>query len=49
MAQKQPTDVDDDEVLDSLTIGRRIRQLRVDRGLTLDALATYHASRPIPA
>lgn len=31
---------DDEEVLDSLTIGRRIRQLRTDRGMTLEALAT---------
>lgn len=31
---------DDEEVLDSLTIGRRIRQLRSDRGMTLDDLAT---------
>src|SRR4051812_30064621 len=31
---------DDEEVLDSLTIGRRIRQLRTDRGMTLDDLAT---------
>ena len=30
---------DDEEVLDSLTIGRRIRQLRTDRGMTLDDLA----------
>lgn len=30
----------DEEVLDSLTIGRRIRQLRVDRGLTLDDLGS---------
>lgn len=29
---------DADEVLDSLTIGRRIRQLRTDRGMTLDDL-----------
>lgn len=28
----------DDDLLDSLTIGRRIRQLRSDRGLTLDEL-----------
>ena len=28
------------EVLDSLTIGRRIRQLRSDRGMTLEQLAT---------
>ena len=33
-------DLDDEEVLDSLTIGRRIRQLRTDRGMTLDDLAT---------
>ena len=30
---------DDEEVLDSLTIGRRIRQLRTDRGMTLEDLA----------
>jgi predicted transcriptional regulator/DNA-binding Xre family transcriptional regulator len=30
----------DEDVLDSLTIGRRIRQLRLERGMTLDALAT---------
>ena len=30
----------DDDVLDSLTVGRRIRQLRTDRGLTLDDLGT---------
>jgi predicted transcriptional regulator/DNA-binding XRE family transcriptional regulator len=29
---------EDEEMLDSLTIGRRIRQLRSDRGLTLDEL-----------
>ena len=29
----------DEEVLDSLTVGRRIRQLRLDRGMTLEALA----------
>jgi predicted transcriptional regulator/DNA-binding XRE family transcriptional regulator len=29
----------DDEEVDSLTIGRRIRQLRTDRGMTLDDLA----------
>ena len=28
----------DEEMLDSLTVGRRIRQLRTDRGLTLDDL-----------
>ncbi|CAN5382167.1 acetate metabolism transcriptional regulator RamB [soil metagenome] len=31
--------LDDEDVLDSLTIGRRIRQLRSDRGMTLDDLA----------
>ncbi|RQP12954.1 MAG: XRE family transcriptional regulator [Microbacteriaceae bacterium] len=31
---------DDEDVLDSLTIGRRIRQLRLDRGMTLEALAS---------
>src|SRR6478735_4160571 len=29
----------DDEEVDSLTIGRRIRQLRSERGMTLDELA----------
>ncbi len=29
---------EDEDVLDSLTIGRRIRQLRLDRGLTLDSM-----------
>ncbi|KRA24299.1 XRE family transcriptional regulator [Microbacterium sp. Root61] len=33
-------DRDDDQEVDSLTIGRRIRQLRTDRGMTLDELAT---------
>lgn len=31
--------VDQDDSLDPLTVGRRIRQLRTDRGMTLDALA----------
>ncbi len=31
--------LDDGEVPDSLTIGRRIRQLRTDRGMTLEDLA----------
>src|SRR5690606_10979847 len=30
----------DEDVLDSLTVGRRIRQLRLDRGMTLEALAS---------
>ncbi len=33
------TDAEHDEVVDSLTIGRRIRQLRTQRGMTLDELA----------
>ncbi|NYF17735.1 transcriptional regulator with XRE-family HTH domain [Microbacterium sp. AK009] len=32
-------DAPDDEEVDSLTIGRRIRQLRTERGMTLDDLA----------
>lgn len=32
-------DLDDDEEVDPLTIGRRIRQLRTARGMTLDELA----------
>lgn len=39
MARPTADDLDDEEVLDSLTIGRRIRQLRTDRGMTLDDLA----------
>jgi XRE family transcriptional regulator, fatty acid utilization regulator len=35
-----PVDDDDGPMLDSLTIGRRIRQLRTERGLTLDELGT---------
>ena len=46
MAQKPREALDDEEVLDSLTIGRRIRQLRLDRGLTLDALATAIGRAP---
>jgi len=46
MSPTNGADPDDDEVLDSLTIGRRIRQLRVDRGLTLDALATAIGRAP---
>src|SRR6476620_9830016 len=30
----------DDEEVDSLTIGRRVRQLRIERGLTLEELAS---------
>ena len=46
MAAAHDSNLDDEEVLDSLTIGRRIRQLRVDRGLTLDALATAIGRAP---
>ena len=37
-APPTPAPVDDDDVLDPLTIGRRIRALRVARGMTLDDL-----------
>jgi len=37
---------DDDYMLDSLTIGRRIRQLRSERGLTLDDLGTAIGRAP---
>ncbi len=37
---------DDDYMLDSLTIGRRIRQLRSERGLTLDDLSTAIGRAP---
>lgn len=40
MTPTTPQPFDDEDVLDSLTIGRRIRQLRTDRGMTLDDLAT---------
>jgi hypothetical protein len=35
----QTAELPDDEEVDSLTIGRRIRQLRTERGMTLDELA----------
>jgi predicted transcriptional regulator/plasmid maintenance system antidote protein VapI len=38
MSTTETAAFDDEDVLDSLTIGRRIRQLRLDRGLTLDAM-----------
>ena len=38
-AREIPVPDIDDEDVDSLTIGRRIRQLRTERGLTLDELA----------
>ena len=37
---------DDEEVLDPLTVGRRIRALRSDRGLTLEALAAELGRAP---
>jgi predicted transcriptional regulator/DNA-binding Xre family transcriptional regulator len=39
MALSREEDLDDEGMLDPLTVGRRIRQLRTDRGMTLDALA----------
>ena len=39
----------DDEEVDSLTIGRRIRQLRTERGMTLDELAARRRPRAQPA
>src|SRR5690349_23074821 len=40
MPAREPlVDVPDDEGVDALTIGRRIRQLRTDRGMTLEELA----------
>src|SRR6188474_3076981 len=41
MSTAAPEPFDDEDVLDSLTVGRRIRQLRLDRGMTLDVLATH--------
>ena len=38
MTPRTLTQADDEDMLDSLTVGRRIRQLRTDRGLTLDDL-----------
>lgn len=38
MGNPASTAPDDEEVLDSLTIGRRVRKLRTDRGMTLDDL-----------
>ena len=39
-SREHSDDLIDDEEVDSLTIGRRIRQLRTRRGMTLDELAT---------
>ena len=38
--REQSAELNDDEEVDSLTIGRRIRQLRTERGMTLDELAS---------
>ena len=38
--REQSGELTDDEEVDSLTIGRRIRQLRTERGMTLDELAS---------
>ncbi|TAJ47292.1 MAG: helix-turn-helix domain-containing protein [Herbiconiux sp.] len=46
MPPQRPAHVDDDYMLDSLTIGRRIRQLRSERGLTLDDLGTAIGRAP---
>jgi predicted transcriptional regulator/DNA-binding Xre family transcriptional regulator len=46
MSPQRPERVDDDDMLDSLTIGRRIRQLRSDRGLTLDDLGAAIGRAP---
>ena len=39
MAPLDAAALDDEDMLDPLTIGRRIRQLRSDRGMTLEVLA----------
>src|SRR6478735_4853112 len=39
MTRENIDDLPDDGEVDSLTIGRRIRQLRTDRGMTLEELA----------
>lgn len=39
MSDLRPENLDDEDMLDSLTVGRRIRQLRLDRGMTLDEAA----------
>ena len=44
--REQSAELTDDEEVDSLTIGRRIRQLRTERGMTLDELASAGARAP---
>jgi predicted transcriptional regulator/DNA-binding Xre family transcriptional regulator len=46
MALSPAEDLDDEGMLDPLTVGRRIRQLRTDRGMTLDALAAELGRAP---
>ncbi len=46
MADASTDPFDDEEMLDSLTIGRRIRQLRTERGMTLDELGAASAGPP---
>lgn len=46
MAPTIREEFDDEEVLDPLTVGRRIRALRSDRGLTLEALAAELGRAP---
>jgi len=38
MTDRDVADTDDEEMIDALTIGRRVRQLRTERGMTLDDL-----------
>ncbi len=40
MTSLQPTTHDDEQFLDTLTIGRRIRQLRLERGMTVESLGS---------
>jgi predicted transcriptional regulator/DNA-binding XRE family transcriptional regulator len=46
MPESRPEPLEDGSMLDSLTIGRRIRQLRSERGLTLDALGVAIGRAP---
>lgn len=46
MALSPAEALDDEGMLDPLTVGRRIRQLRSDRGMTLDALAAEIGRAP---
>jgi predicted transcriptional regulator/transcriptional regulator with XRE-family HTH domain len=41
-----PAEPSDEETLDSLTVGKRIRQLRTERGMTLDALGAAIGRAP---